>query len=304
MLPPSVSHIGSCCFQKCFNLKTINLENVKEIDASAFYDSRDLENAGDIAAEKIGIMGFYGCDALKNIRLTNVKTLYENTFASLKEKEEVILPEGLEDIGPGAFWDIRQPLRVPRSVTRAAANAFRNISVLEIYDVPDSFVYHRKINFAEGALIKVLSPETDEIKYVVKIFDVEPTEEVKNSCEYICSLFGGEKFFDFKRYDEYFRTVYNRQKCTQKYETAYYRMKYPVDFLEYSEEMYSTYLECCAGTIVYYTIKAGKYDDIVNFPYLDKLTEDNLIDLVKASTETGRADITAFLLVLKNRRFP
>lgn len=191
VLPESLAYIRNVAFQ-ISSLKRINLENVKVIGYGAFSQALSLEMTGNIGAEEIDRRAFYKCTALKKVKLTRAKILKASAFHDCHLKE-ISLPDGLETIDPYALYCNAKTIHIPKSVSHIK-EWFADSEDLEIYDTENSFIYGGKKGnmLHSGMLIKVLSPDTDEIKYAVKLFRAEETEKVKDSVKYICSLFGGE----------------------------------------------------------------------------------------------------------------
>lgn len=308
-LPSSVHTILKKAF---FNsdLEKINLENVKFIGEQAFDHCSKLSETGNIGAEIIGRNGFNSCKSLEKINLTNIKEIGICAFEGLSDNSEMIISEGLEAIhSSNSLKSSFKRIRIPRSASMLDNCIPRYAKEVELYDVENSVIYKKdpRINdFWKGCLVKALSPDTDEVKYAIKIFEAEETDEVNNSREYINSLFGGEQFFDLVKYDEYFRSVFNRKNLLSKYEAAYYRMKYFVESTDYAREMYMTYLEVCGADVIRHMLNKPDItaEEVMNFPYLYAVEEEDLIEIIKRSVNRGLTEITVALMNYKNERFP
>lgn len=180
---------------------------------------------------------------------------------------------------------------------------------IELYDVENSVIYKKAPNnnvFVGGCLVKVLSADTDEIKYAVKVFGKPGfSAESREKMTYINSLFGGGQFFDLKKYDEYFERV-----CTEyhslEYEAAYYRIKYPAELSEHSREVYTAYLEKFATDHIRTIIdKQGvTVEEIADFPYMYGVKETALLEFITLSASRGLVEITSFLMNYKHEHFP
>ena len=134
--------------------------------------------------------------------------------------------------------------------------------------------------------------------YAVKVFNDE-----KISRKYIISLFGGEQFFDLKKYDRHFATV-----CTEyhsyKYEAAHYRIKYPVKLTSRSREVYMSYLEEYAADYIRALLDKpnAAVEEIAD--YLHIIKEADIMELISISANHGLVEITAFLMNYKHEHFP
>lgn len=291
ILPKSVYLICYRAFNGSF-LRKINLENVKIIEDHAFQGCR-LTEIGDIGAEKIGKAAFLYCE-IKSVRLLNVKEIGDEAFFELEEGAEIYLPEGLEKIGKNAFcgtinslrWILLRDSGMDNSVLY---NGFPEYSV-----------------FGFDTLVKVLSPENDEVKFAIKIFRAEKTDAVNNSERYINSLFGGVNLFDFESYDAYFGLVCNSNGLRSKYEAAHYRIKYPAGLTDKARKMYIDYLENNAASVIWEIMDKPVFrvGDIADFPYLDKVKESDLMEIIDESVKLGFTELTAFLMNYKHERFP
>lgn len=304
LLPRSVHTICSGAFS-CSGLERINLENVKIIGDSAFESCFSLFETGNIGAKKIGMMAFANCKSLRSVWLTNAKELGARAFQHIKDDAEIYLPEGLEIIKSNAFDSKFRFIRIPRSAS-ASENIFADAKIIELYDVKDSAIYGgipKFRLFPLNSLIRVLSPENDEIKFAIKIFE---TNEVWKSSGYINSLFGGEQFFDLQSYDAYFKSVCNRDELPSKYEAAYYRIKYPAGLTDEARKMYTAYLESYAADVIRIILdrEVVTAEKIVNFPCLDKIGEADLLEIIDLSAARGLTEITAFLMNYKHEHFP
>ena len=79
-LPESLIHIGRRAFFECKNLSSINLENVYEIERTAFAYCDALTEVS-VGASFIGASAFYDCKSLKKIVLANTIIISDMAFA-------------------------------------------------------------------------------------------------------------------------------------------------------------------------------------------------------------------------------
>lgn len=109
VLPSTITKISSGAFKNCSRLKSINLENVLEIEAS----------------------GFEGCDSLTTVNLLSAQVLYKMAFKDCPSLETINAPE-LEYVSESAFENCFSLKNVSMpNVTQLFSKAFKNCSSLE-----------------------------------------------------------------------------------------------------------------------------------------------------------------------------
>ncbi|MCH5209048.1 MAG: leucine-rich repeat protein [Oscillospiraceae bacterium] len=309
ILPKSVHTIMEFAFDSSV-LEKIDLENVKFIGDGAFNECKNLIETGKIGAESIGEFAFSMCGSLGSVYLTSARELGFSAFSDVKDGAQLFLPEGLEKLGELALKSNFKSVRIPRSASGSENFLQSTWREVELYDVEDSIIYKEPIKeyiFCPGCLVKVLSPDTDEIMYAMKIFEPEELSLIDDGLwSYISSLFGNGSFFDLKSYDEYFRTLSDEEYIMSKYEAAYYRIKYPAELTDAARETYLKYLEDNAFIVLNRIMckEDVRTEEITDFPYLYGLREKELIELVTRSAEHKLTEITLFLMNYKNERFP
>lgn len=131
----SVTEIGGEAFYGIKNLKTINLENVNEIGASAFANCCDLETV--ILSENLtSLRGgtFSGCVSLKNIDLSNVVEIGGWAFSGCTFTT-LNLPS-VTTLGKGVFENCENltSIQLP-SLIIAGDDLFENCTMLENVDL-------------------------------------------------------------------------------------------------------------------------------------------------------------------------
>lgn len=84
-LPQTITRIEEKAFENCVNLKTINLNNVKELGKYAFKDCIGLLSVsipeainGNDYDGKLPVGAFYGCIALKSVDMPNVNGFFQD----------------------------------------------------------------------------------------------------------------------------------------------------------------------------------------------------------------------------------
>lgn len=181
-IPSSVIHIGCKAFYNCESISTISIPNsVKTIGISAFEGcsltsiilNEGLTSIGESAfmhcgsLESIEIpntvttMGggvFHDCKKIKSIKLSNsLKSLpskqseHSNViptgmFSHCKSLNELIIPNGVTDIGEWAFVNCSSltSLTIPSSVTTVGNNTFNSLPALQsvvLYSAPKNILF-------------------------------------------------------------------------------------------------------------------------------------------------------------------
>ena len=123
-------------FNNCSALKTVSIP-ASVTDLSAFSGCSSLENVNLSRGVK-NLSGFANCTALKTIEIPDtVTTLGNGAFLECESLQEVILPEGVIEIGD-AFGGCAslQRVTIPSTVT-TIGDAFENCTSLQEIRLPD-----------------------------------------------------------------------------------------------------------------------------------------------------------------------
>lgn len=130
VLPPTVKKIGWACFNRCLNLKDVQLpEQLEELSDSCFAVCISLDGVTfPQSVTKIGECCFQWCTNLSNVQLPEkLKILESSCFAICEKFKKIVLPQTLEKIGDGCFvclCDGLETIIIPASVKEIGKSAF------------------------------------------------------------------------------------------------------------------------------------------------------------------------------------
>ncbi len=162
-IPDSVTDIGKCAFYRCKNLESVNFPyGYCRIGSGAFYNCESLSEVilPDELYE-IGEWAFGKCKNLQKVNIPNsVKSIGNFAFRGCKaladkdgfiiirdvlhdycgEKEDVVIPDTVTDIGFGAFNNSKQikSVSIPETVKHIGKWAFAGCNKLTGITVPES----------------------------------------------------------------------------------------------------------------------------------------------------------------------
>lgn len=128
----AITDLGTGCFYES-GLKYVKLsDSLTTIQERVFRDTDLLEIVFPDSVASIGEYVCYGCSSLKKAALSpNITEIPTSAFAECTSLVEVVIPNGIESIGVGAF--IRSALTdvdIPASVTSISSGAFSNCDSL------------------------------------------------------------------------------------------------------------------------------------------------------------------------------
>lgn len=226
-LPNTLIKIGTCAFEYCQNLRSINFpESLKEIGSSAFvsahFQSIDLPNSLEI----IGSYAFANCENLKEVRLPNslksispwifartgltsitipesVTYIGQYAFTNCKKLTSAKLPSSLKTIGDYAFIECSNlsSIEFPASLESIGFMAFEKCSSLTSITIPNSVKSIANYAFGGCKNLKVVYSLMEEPCGIGSPFSDTPEEKmlyVPLGTRYLYMNTGGWKWNSFK----------------------------------------------------------------------------------------------------------
>lgn len=153
-LPASVTKLGTCAFQTVRGLTSINLENIRTVDAWALAETAIGPDITLTGVQYLGNYAFYDCPNIQKVVLNGTVQTGEASFQHNKNLISITLPDGLESIDNYAFSGCSSlPLLViPNTVQFLGQKAFESSGIKEMYvswENPDDLITDEKV-FGEG----------------------------------------------------------------------------------------------------------------------------------------------------------
>ena len=209
VIPDSINKINPYTFYHCSNIETVTFtDTLVSIGRESFAYCSSIESIViPNSVEVIGLDAFEGCNGLNAItvpfigdRKENPKTTrFDYIFGSLPESlkcvtitsgkiigydafarnnyiETIVLPEGIEIIAEGAFFDCYalKNINIPESVTTIEQYAFRN-SGIETITIPKNVTVIGNRAFQNSALkrAKFVVPNGWHLKYTPGYYHID-----------------------------------------------------------------------------------------------------------------------------------
>lgn len=162
VIPEGVKKISRCAFSGCKSLRKITLPNSLGIIGDfCFLDCENLEEITDNADISVGYHAFEGCCKLNKNELHFSPFVIENgilkSYADYKKELEIVIPDGVTEIGCYAFkdcYDIRNVI-IPDGVKKIGDYAFSGCCDLENIELPDSLVEIGECAFENCPLLTI-----------------------------------------------------------------------------------------------------------------------------------------------------
>ena len=141
-IPEGVKTIGEFAFDRCSNLQSVTLpKSLREMALGVFTDCKRLESITIPGSLKyIPAQCFCGCSGLTSVTIgKGVKAIGVHAFCECNI-ENLTIPEGVTEIGQGAFGDCRKlwEVIIPESVTEIGGRAFQGCGKLQSVTIPES----------------------------------------------------------------------------------------------------------------------------------------------------------------------
>ena len=149
--PPTIYAIGAHAFR--------TMTALKEIDLNASADFKYFDNAEFYQTTSLVKADLSGCVGL--IDMGNGGS-YSHTFLGCTSLSTIILPEGLQIIGPQVFNGCTSLVNVtiPSTVTKIGDYAFQGCRALKSMNLPEGLTYLGCNNFQYTLVEKVIFPST------------------------------------------------------------------------------------------------------------------------------------------------
>ena len=152
-IPNSVTEIGDCVFRDCSSLQSIRIpNNVTEIRECVFCGCSSLKTI-EIPnnVTEIGRKAFEGCSSLRSIEIPNsVIEIREWAFKGCSSLKTIEIPNNVTKIGSGLFEGCSslETIEIPNNVTKIGSWAFEGCSSLRSIEIPNSVTEIREWAFS------------------------------------------------------------------------------------------------------------------------------------------------------------
>lgn len=139
-IPESVTSIGDWAFYRCVNLDEIVIPNsVEYLGDGAFqscYKLKSVKLPNGLTELNRGV--FFGCSSLSSLTLPPALTTIGDSALGSCAFSEIVIPEGVETIGPSAFAYNANltKINMPESLTSISNNAFYSCTSLAEIRIP------------------------------------------------------------------------------------------------------------------------------------------------------------------------
>lgn len=197
-IPNSVKQIGKSAFFSCENLsKAVISEGVEKIGEYAFEKTALTNITLPKSILEVGYHAFENCESLTSATIKN-GALDESVFENCTALENIILEDGVTDIGISAFLGCKnlQKIVIPSTVEKIGTFAFNRCEALETAEIKDgvkeignyAFYNLPKLNnviFGEG--LKRIGDAAFADNSLLKKIDLVSVEEMGESVFDNCS---------------------------------------------------------------------------------------------------------------------
>ena len=143
IIPSDVTKIGSCAFEGCRCLETIEIPNsVTEIGDCVFRDCSSLQSIRiPNNVTEIRECVFCGCTSLKTIEIpNNVTEIGRKEFEGCSSLRSIEIPNSVIEIREWAFKGCSslKTIEIPNNVTKIESGLFEGCSSLETIEIPNN----------------------------------------------------------------------------------------------------------------------------------------------------------------------
>lgn len=255
----------------------------------------------ELDCKRIGKYAFANRRDLRSVMLINTEVIGENAFYECRALQEIKLPDTLREIKHYAFWntDIRY-LSIPQSVTRLGKYIICNGNfdvfsdyeqrlaksrTIEVYLKDGTFPFYPGCWPGDKTSILVArSPETDE---VLLRFVMLGTPDM---------VFPGNGI-DFTEYDNMFadREFNHYNDLLLLLQAAEMRLGFPVGMSADTLLFFQNYVSDKYKNLFYFS-EAYLTSNIDEFPYLDKINNKDLMEIIDRCAHFGLTELTAVLM--------
>lgn len=194
-LPESLRQIGKHAFSKCRNLEKIHFnDGLEMINAFAFLACESIKEIKLPACiSVIGLGAFCDCENLNKVIINSENRNFaaDEHFVYTKNKrgivyvipkllpEQIVIPNGVEEIKAGAFWGVKiKRVVLPETIRAIRKFAFHECNNLEQVNLPEGLKIIEDASFGYTRLKQITLPSS--------IRDIG--KEVFASCQQLTSI--------------------------------------------------------------------------------------------------------------------
>ena len=299
-LQEGIRKIGKHAFFRCDKLKTVTIPaSLEHIHGEAFLSCTEIESF-DVSPnhkslqQKNGVV--FSSDGSRLLlcpgklsgtyRIPNgVKEISINAFESCRELRELLLPPGINALSDQLFY------KCERLNKATVYNDYPgdNIGRLFGYYIEN----HRyRIYPRSSFLITIRDVQSDTVCYEVLL-----GESGYNLLEH---TWGKNASFDFKELDSLFDSY---KEMSNRLQTAYLRLKYPVDLEDASKDKYQKFIKRNGIKLLPELIAESRADVINDFLELGAVSKAKIDPLIEQATTMKNPEIATLLMDYKMKHY-
>lgn len=331
-VPNGVKVISQYAFKGNDQIREIILsDSVEKIEEGAFAECTALENI--ILTDKItelSDMLFAYCKNLTSINLPSTITKIGNRCFEGTALKEIIIPEGVLEIGDYAFnayaifgkANAIDSIELPKSVRKIGRGVCADIKDITIYDSIDpgakpAKVFYDDVNGICNSMvgyigihqhhvgvcnsniykhtITVKSAKDSSIKYKVLMYGKEEARDVYCA---MTSSWGKNAEFNFAVIDEKFSKL---KDVDNRLSTVLNRLKYPIDLSDEEKEKYLEWIKRNTTRIATKLIENSDIVGLQNYEKYNVITKNNIQKLIELAENKNNVDLVTYLLEQKSK---